>query len=259
MELSLQLAEHIGRHAPSWYAATLALLLALGAGLWLRSGGGRPADDAAQRHCALAAGRALAAVLLTAGVYALIVPRFRAGTGIDRFDVRLAEVLAHALPADFLGVFARLTHVGDTLTITLVAIAVAVLLWVARQRDLALLWVVAISGNALLNVSLKALFERARPPFDASVASAAGWSFPSGHSSGTVVTFGMLAFLARRLLPPRWQLAALLAAVTLAFSVGVSRVLLRVHYFSDVVAGFCSGLAWLLLCIAVWHCATRAR
>ena len=74
-------------------------------------------------------------------------------------------------------------------------------------------------------------------------ASAYGFSFPNGHSSGTVVAFGMLAYLGLRLLPPRWHLPVLLA-----FSVGASRIILRVHYASDVAAGFASGTAWLAAC-----------
>lgn len=254
---ALRLAAHIGLHAPAWYGAGLALLLACAAALHALAG--RRRARCAGAPCACAAFLALLAVLLACAVFATIASGFERGSGLVAFDVRLARTLDQALPPAFAAVFAVLTHAGDTLTITLLAIVVAVLLWLRGERALALPWVLAIGGNALLNVGLKAFFARARPPFDASLASAAGWSFPSGHASGTLVACGMLAFLAHRLLPPRWRLAALLAAVALAYSVGTSRVLLRVHYFSDVLAGFCSGLAWLLLCLALWRCALDAR
>jgi undecaprenyl-diphosphatase len=61
----------------------------------------------------------------------------------------------------------------------------------------------------------------------------------------------MLAYLALRLLPTRWHLPVLLAAVLLAFSVGISRIILRLHYASDVAAGFASGTAWLAFCVTV--------
>ena len=48
----------------------------------------------------------------------------------------------------------------------------------------------------------------------------------------------------------RWHLALTLAAVALAFSIGASRMFLRVHFASDVIAGFASGIAWLAVCIA---------
>lgn len=253
----LWLATHIGRHAPAWYGAGLAVLLACAAALHALAG--RTRARCADAACACTAWIAFAAALLACAVFAAIAPGLAHGNGLVAFDVHLARTLEQALPATFAAVFAVLTHAGDTLTITLLTIALAVLLWARGARALVLPWVFAISGNALLNVGLKAFFARARPPFDASLASAAGWSFPSGHASGMVVVCGMLAFLAHRLLSPRWRRAALLAAVALAYSVGASRVLLRVHYFSDVLAGFCSGLAWLLLSLALWRCVVHAR
>jgi undecaprenyl-diphosphatase len=110
-------------------------------------------------------------------------------------------------------------------------------------------WTMALGGNGVLNPALKQLFARLRPLHAAEGASAPGFSFPSGHSSGTVVAFGMLAYLGLRLLPKQWHLPVLLAAVLLAFSVGVSRIVLRLHYASDVAAGFASGTAWLAICV----------
>ena len=65
-----------------------------------------------------------------------------------------------------------------------------------------------------------------------------------------------------RSLPARWQLPAVLLAAAAAFSIGCSRVFLRVHHASDVVAGFASGGAWLTVCIASveatrWYRRTR--
>jgi membrane-associated phospholipid phosphatase len=77
-----------------------------------------------------------------------------------------------------------------------------------------------------------------------------GWSFPSGHASGAVATYGMLAYVLTRLLPERWHAAILATAAVIALSTGFSRVFLQVHFLSDVIAGFACGLAWLTLCIA---------
>jgi len=144
--------------------------------------------------------------------------------------------------------------------------AVGAALLLRRHVDLMLGWAVALGGNGVLNPALKQLFARMRPLHAAEGASAPGFSFPSGHSSGTVVAFGMLAYLGLRLLPPRWRLPVLLGAVLLAFSVGVSRIILRVHYASDVAAGFASGMAWLAVCVTgiefgrwLRHRATRAQ
>jgi undecaprenyl-diphosphatase len=109
--------------------------------------------------------------------------------------------------------------------------------------------VIALAGNGLLNQTLKQIFGRVRPLDPEGSVLAQGFSFPSGHSAGAVVAYGMLAYLALRLLPARWHLSALLTAVALIFTVGASRLFLRVHFASDVIAGFASGTAWLALCI----------
>jgi len=101
----------------------------------------------------------------------------------------------------------------------------------------------------VLNQTLKQIFSRARPLDPDVLARAQGYSFPSGHSSGAMVAYGMLAYVALQLLPTRWHLPTLLMAAALTYTVGASRVILRVHFASDVLAGFASGLAWLALCI----------
>ena len=78
-----------------------------------------------------------------------------------------------------------------------------------------------------------------------------GWSFPSGHASGALVTFGFLAYVALRVLPRRLHAPCMLVAAGLVLLVGASRVFVNAHYASDVLAGFASGSAWLLACILV--------
>ena len=104
----------------------------------------------------------------------------------------------------------------------------------------------------MLNTVLKRIFERTRPVHDNLRAFADGWSFPSGHASGSLVAYGMLAYLAVRLLPARWsdaRLPALLLATAVVFIVCASRVFVQVHFATDVLAGMASGSAWLAVCI----------
>jgi undecaprenyl-diphosphatase len=77
-----------------------------------------------------------------------------------------------------------------------------------------------------------------------------GWSFPSGHAFGAMVFYGMLAYVLLRL-TPRFHRAIIAAAVLLIGMIGISRILLQVHYFSDVMAGYAAGAAWLVVCIVV--------
>jgi undecaprenyl-diphosphatase len=148
-----------------------------------------------------------------------------------------------------LQVFGALTHLADTATMTVLCLVGTLVLVARGKRGLALAWLLAIAGNSILNQSLKRLIGRARPLDPEGALRVQGLSFPSGHSSGSVVVYGMLAFLALRFLPKVWHLPVLVTAMVLAFAVGISRALLRVHFASDVAAGIASGSAWLALCI----------
>lgn len=178
---------------------------------------------------------------------------------LGRFDDLLAAELRQTLEVRTLRIFATLTHLGDVWWLTAVCVVVAaVLLW--RQRYLlAAAWVAAVAGNGLLTRGLKALFERTRPLHDHGWAYAEGWSFPSGHSSGALATYGMLAYLIVRYRQPSGSLAIVLGAIAVILLVGYSRIVLQVHYFSDVLAGFASATSWLIVSIAALEMAQRRR
>lgn len=193
-----------------------------------------------------------------ASLFAEMLEAFDADEEIGQFDERLTQTLARELSPGALRFFGAWTHLGDPWPLTLLVIAVGGLLLVRRRTALALGWVVACAGAGLLNRVLKHIFERVRPVHDHGFAQADGYSFPSGHTSGSLVVYGMLAYLCLRLLPPRWHLPGVLLAATLAFSVGWSRVVLQVHWASDVLAGFAFGVAWLTLCIAAVELSRRS-
>jgi len=191
------------------------------------------------------------AIMVGAGtVFAEMAEALDVRDAIGRFDLALAEALRPQLSPATLRAFALLTHVGNVGTLTVLCIVVAGLLLWRRQRTLAYFWVLAVAGNGALNSVLKRIFERARPTHDHGIFVAdGGWSFPSGHSSGSVVAYGMLAYLVLRFVSVRWQLPVLMTATAMAFTTGLSRLVLQVHYASDVLAGFASGLLWLSLCV----------
>jgi undecaprenyl-diphosphatase len=121
-----------------------------------------------------------------------------------------------------------------------------VLLVLSGRRAIAIGFVIAIAGNGVLNTTLKRIFERVRPVHDREIATADGWSFPSGHASGSLVTYGMIAYVLVSVMPSRWRLPAAILATIIAVTTASSRVFLRVHFASDVLAGFASGTACIV-------------
>ena len=198
-------------------------------------------------------------IVVGAGVFAALAGQLDAGDGLSRADQALVDALRTSVPRPALQVFAALTHLGDTATLTGLCIGIAIALVALGRRWLALGWVAAVAGNGLLNHTLKQIFGRVRPLDPDGLMLEQGFSFPSGHSSGSVVAYGMLAYVAVRLLPARWHLPTLVTAVALAFTVGASRMFLRVHFASDVIAGFASGAAWLAVCVTSIELTRRCR
>jgi membrane-associated phospholipid phosphatase len=213
-----------------------------------RGGGGAPVPSL--RLLQVRTGIGCAVVLGAGMVFVVLSQALDAQASIGQFDAALTRALQLHVSNSALEGFAMLTHLGDTNTRTVLCIAVSALLLGLSQRALAIAWVAAVAGNGAINSLLKGVFERPRPLHDHGLPVAdSGWSFPSGHSSGALVTYGMLAYLVLRLAPPRWGLPALLLAAALAFVTGLSRVFLQVHFASDVLAGFASGLMWLTVCV----------
>ena len=247
------LATFVGSHALAVFLVLLIVLLLLvaGSGWLLRSQLLPQAQSRLAPPALLVLNAAIgfALVLGAASLFAEIAEHLGPGARMSLADDALTAAIRAHVGATTLAVFAVLTHFGDVISLALLGTLVAVLLWWRRRRTLALAWVIALAGNGLLNPLLKGVFERVRPVHDDGLVMAHGFSFPSGHSSGSVVLYGMLAYVLCRFVAPRWHLPLVLAAVALAFTVGVSRVFLRVHFASDVLAGFASGTAWLVVCI----------
>jgi membrane-associated phospholipid phosphatase len=123
-------------------------------------------------------------------------------------------------------------------------------------------WLAAAAGGGLMNAGLKATFERDRPPHalrDAAVTET-NESFPSGHSMGSVVGYGMLGYvLVLRQRRPLRRLAVAVALGLLVLLIGASRVYLRAHWFSDVCGGFAVGTVWVTCCISGLEVLRRRR
>jgi undecaprenyl-diphosphatase len=135
------------------------------------------------------------------------------------------------------------TFVGDSTGRIILALVVAVALFLWRRRGAALLLLVTVGGGMALNSGLKLAFSRVRPGLLPHLDQVDTFSFPSGHSANSMVLALALAMLA----PARWRVAAIAVAVVVALLIGLSRLALAVHWPSDVTAGWIEGVGWVLL------------
>ena len=152
--------------------------------------------------------------------------------------------------------FGAVTHFGDGPLLTLIGIAVGVKLLYGRAFIPLYAWVVALAGSGLINNVLKHAFERARPGETPLLGT---WSFPSGHAMNSLVAYGMLVYVAWRIVPRGWRPALAAGAATIVLAVGASRVVLGYHWFTDVVGGWVAGLAWMTVCVTACELGLQKR
>jgi len=210
-----------------------------------------------QQHAAERAGRRLglgllgALVVLVATVPLGILVR-RGNPALVQTDTRWSDAAERVTAGSDLlrGVARTVTVLGEPVLLTVASLLLAVWLYRRGAPRLALYVVVARVGAILLAAGLKQAVDRARPVFDEPIATALGASFPSGHALGSAAFYATLAVL----LQPYVRRHGLLltGALVVSVLVALSRVLLGVHYPSDVTAGLFIGLGWAALCTAVF-------
>ncbi|MEP6892418.1 MAG: phosphatase PAP2 family protein [Gaiellaceae bacterium] len=141
-----------------------------------------------------------------------------------------------------------ITNLAGTWTVVALAVVLAAVeSWRAWSRWIVPFLAVVLVGEGLLTVAVKDLAHRVRPTFNP-LAATLGPSFPSGHSATAAAFYAAAALLiGRRKGPAARSLLAGLAA-GIAVAVAASRVLLDVHWVSDVIAGLALGWAWFAVC-----------
>jgi undecaprenyl-diphosphatase len=147
------------------------------------------------------------------------------------------------------------TALGSMIVLVMVtAVTIFYLLLVRRWRS-ALLVLVTVGGGQILSSVLKLGIDRPRPDLVSHLAQVQTLSFPSGHAMMAAVTYLTLGTMLAGIVPGRaTKIYVLGVAVLVTLMVGVSRLYLGVHWPSDVLAGWCAGFAWAMLC---WLVARR--
>ena len=175
-------------------------------------------------------------------------------------DAKVAAWLHHHQSSAVTTLMLVITHAKSTLGIGAAALGFAAYLWRIGERYWILTLAAAVGGGMLLNVALKHAYERARPHFDDPLVTLHTYSFPSGHTAGATLFYGVLAaFLVSRFFDRGIRAAIVAAAIVAVALVAFSRMYLGAHYLSDVLAATCSSTAWLVLCLSSVHALVRQR
>jgi undecaprenyl-diphosphatase len=166
---------------------------------------------------------------------------------------RQADDLGRVIGPPWVGEAARdLSALGSIAVLILLVLLLAGFLLLSRRRRAAGFVILAPATGALLCYLLKDVFDRGRPDLGPRLDMVIFASFPSGHSMLSAIVYLTLGgLLAQMVRPRRLKAYALASAMLLAFLVGMSRIVLGVHYPTDVLAGWAAGLAWTFLWLLI--------
>lgn len=194
----------------------------------------------------------LLVLFLTVGYLCGLIVHELFGEQDDILDKKMSAFIAREIES------ARLTSAMKTITFFASAkfllasyILVVLWFWLIKKNNLFALNIAAIAiASFLLITFFKKIFRRVRP-LDPLIDPLENYSYPSGHASLGFIFYGLLTYLVwKSQIRPAYKY--ILSVLFLLFSlfVGFSRIYLRIHHPSDVIAGICVGLAWLS--IAIW-------
>jgi len=179
------------------------------------------------------------------GVLAYLVRTKSHLIGVDNSVAKWGNLHASALSMHVLNV---VTQLGSIYTVSVLCVILA-LAETIRERSVwvAPFIVAVVGGEGILIATVKQLVGRLRPTFNPAAATL-GPAFPSGHSAAAAAFYATAALLLSRR-RSRQTLAVLTGlAAAIAVAVAGSRVLLDVHWLTDVIAGLALGWAWFALC-----------
>ena len=215
------------------------------------AGPGVDAGRGGERRAPLITASVLAALALAA-VFGLIAAR-AVTLGVDAWPNPSVERFALGLRTEWLtAVMRSLTWAGSSPVLILLVLAVGGALLVRRRDVRPLLWLAAglVGANVLFRIA-KVLAAQPRPPAALHLVSASGYGFPSGHATSAIACWGMLAVVLCSGRSRRDAVIGATFATLVVLVVGVSRIYLGVHSWTDVAAGFTLGGSWLcILCAA---------
>ncbi|MFL0199717.1 phosphatase PAP2 family protein [Exiguobacterium acetylicum] len=175
-------------------------------------------------------------------------------TGYFLFDAQLSSYMSQHVPGDYVSWFTQLGSGPGAMTMTVLLGILSYVLW--RDRIASIWYVIMAISVGVLNQVVKFAFVRERPSLNELVGGV-GYSFPSGHSAMAFAVYTGFLVVAFRHLKTGGKVLVSILTIGLFLAMGASRIILNVHYFSDVIGGYC--FAAILLCSSYAFIVSRRK
>ncbi|WP_141538058.1 phosphatase PAP2 family protein [Bacillus cereus] len=188
-------------------------------------------------------------MILLLAIFGIIVWRVQA-SGVTAMDIYVRGMIKGLQTESSLTFFSYFTKLGSAIGVITTLIISLLVFWKKRYYAAMIVYPMAILTTHLVNKGIKEVVKRSRPSLNEAL-DALGYSFPSGHAMLSIMTFGFLAYI----IAANWKSVAGKYGITILMGIlivliGLSRVILNVHYPTDILAGYCAG--GILLIIAIY-------
>ncbi|AAO35487.1 phosphatase PAP2 family protein [Clostridium tetani] len=187
---------------------------------------------------------------ISLAIFINIVQLYFKGKGSFEMDVSAINYVQSVENDSLSRLFKSITYIGDPYTVIIITLIITAILYFKKMKNESVFFGLNILGVAIFNELLKRSFRRDRPTIR--IIEASGYSFPSGHSMTFLAFAIILSYLI--LIYSKNKFKAYFVSsclVILAIAIGFSRVYLRVHYLSDVLAGWSAAMFWAGINIAI--------
>lgn len=194
-------------------------------------------------------GRLVIALIITAAIFLLAVILVVFVLDNDELDKKIFTTLSDHITATRTRLLKDISFLGNHRFLIPANLILIVFFLISKNYWWAIrVTVVALSSLGLMSL-LKNLIQRVRPP-EPMVDGITNYGFPSGHALMSIAFYGLLIVIAIHFIYDkiqRWIIISFL--IILILLIGFSRIYLRVHYTTDVIAGWSVGVLWLVTCL----------
>ncbi|GAB6471712.1 MULTISPECIES: phosphatase PAP2 family protein [Bacillus cereus group] len=192
----------------------------------------------------------LICIALLLAVFGIVAWRVHAG-GVTVMDTYVRGLVKGVQTEESFAFFSHYTKLGSAIGIVTTLIISLLVFWRKRYYAAMIVYPMGILTTHLVNKGIKEIMKRDRPSLNETL-DALGYSFPSGHAMLSIMTFGFLAYIiAANLKSVTGKYVITLFMGIVIVSIGLSRVILNVHYPTDILAGYCVG--GILLIMAIYY------
>jgi len=194
-------------------------------------------------------------MVLIAAPFSFLLFQVLAEGPLTRFDGDIADRLNHWVAGhdNWIAFLNFISWLGKPVTLWVVTGAGVIYTWKNGAHKLTLFLVATTLGGSIVSTGVKLAVDRPRPEVDHPIIEAFGKSFPSGHALSSTVVYGAILLTFLPVLQRRLRHLAVAVVGVLIVCIGSSRLLLGVHFVSDVLAGYILGVAWLIAATSVFE------